>query len=82
MTYQDREISRNELEKHLKALDSDEGIRIESGDELVFVNRTSNRYCIDISKAGHDEFYYTSDSVEALEFLLKKIGPTSRIFFY
>ncbi len=82
MSYQEREISADNLEKHLKVLDSDEGIRIENGSELVFINKTSKRYCIDVSKDNHDEFLYMNDANEVLHFLTSKIGPASRIFSY
>ncbi|HKU32929.1 MAG TPA: hypothetical protein VJR22_03685 [Candidatus Nitrosotalea sp.] len=81
MSYQEREISRENLEKYLKVLDSDEGIRIENKDEFVFINRTSKRYCIDISRNNHDEFFYMSDVHDVLDFLADRI-KNSRIFSY
>lgn len=82
MSYQEREISMDNLEKYLKVLDSDEGIRIENRSELVFINKTSKRYCIDVSKDNHDEFLYMNEIHEVLDFLANKIEPSSRIFAY
>ncbi|MDE1762647.1 MAG: hypothetical protein KGH88_00175 [Thaumarchaeota archaeon] len=82
MSYQEREISKDILEKHLRVLDSDEGIRIENGKEFVFINKTSKRYCVDISRNNHDEFLYMNDVREVLGFLANKIEPSSRIFSY
>ncbi len=82
MSYQEREISRDSLEKYLKVLDSDEGIRIENKDEFIFINKTSRRYCIDVSKNNHDEFFYMNDLRDALHFLKDKINLTSKIFSY
>lgn len=82
MSYQEREIKLEVLEKHLRVLDSDEGIRIETGDQVIFINKTSRRYCIDISKDGHDEFLYMNDLSEVLRFLANKIVPSASIFLY
>ncbi len=82
MSYQEREISKNSLEKYLKVLDSDEGIRIENKDEIIFINKTFKRYCIDISKNNQNEFFYMSDLCDVLNFLTNKITPTSKIFSY
>ncbi len=81
MSYQEREISKESLEKHLKVLDSDEGIRIENGDEFVFINKTSKRYCIDISRDNRDEFFYMNNLNEVLDFLANRI-KTWKIFSY
>ncbi|MDE1765351.1 MAG: hypothetical protein KGI27_03635 [Thaumarchaeota archaeon] len=82
MSYKEQEISKDSLEKHLKVLDSDEGIRIENKEEFVFINKTSKRYCIDISRSNHDKFLYMNCVHEVLDFLANKIGPSSRIFSY
>lgn len=81
MSYQEREISSENLEKQLKVLDSDEGIRLENKNEFIFINKTSKRYCIDISKNNHDEFLYMSTVQEVLDFLADRI-KTSKIFSY
>jgi len=81
MSYQEREISSENLEKHLKVLDSDEGIRLENKNEFIFINKTSKRYCIDILKNNHDEFLYMNTVQEVLDFLADRI-KTSKIFSY
>ncbi|MDE1830334.1 MAG: hypothetical protein KGI25_08425 [Thaumarchaeota archaeon] len=82
MSYQEREISRDVLEKYLRVLDSDEGLRIENKGEVIFINKTSRRYCIDMSKDGQDVFLYMNDFSEVLNFLADKIVSSSRIFSY
>ncbi|MGI0047352.1 MAG: hypothetical protein ACREBB_09235 [Nitrosotalea sp.] len=82
MSYQEREISKDSLEKYLKVLDSDEGIRIENKTGFIFINRTSKRYCIDMSENKHDEFTYMTSVSEVLSFLSNKIEPSSKIFSY
>lgn len=82
MSYQEREIAKNSLPKYLKVLDSDEGIRIEDKIGFVFINKTSRRYCVNISKNGTDEFFYMYDADEVLDFLANKIDPLSKIFSY
>ena len=80
MSYHEREISAGDLEGHLRTLDSDEGIRIEAGGELVFINRTSKRYCIDVSSGGRDEFLYAGDPQEVIRFLSSRLGTNPKIF--
>ncbi len=82
MTYQEREIPHASLERHLDVLDSDEGIRVESAGELVFINRTSKRYCLGISKDGKDEFFYIAKAHEVLKFLSGRLEAGSKIFAY
>lgn len=82
MSYQEKEISKESLEKHLRILDSDEGIRIENSQGLIFINKTSKRYCVDVSEGEHDEFIYMTSASEVLSFLSGKVGPSSRIFSY
>ncbi len=82
MNYQEREISRNSLEKHLNVLDSDEGIRIENKRGFIFINKTAKRYCVDISENNHEEFIYMASVKEVLSFLLDKIEHSSKIFSY
>jgi hypothetical protein len=82
MSYQEREITKDRLEKQLRVLDSDEGIRIDNKTECIFVNRTSNRYIINISKNGIDQFFYQNNLDEAMRFLAEKIDSSSKIFSY
>ena len=82
MSYQEREIAKDGLPKHLQVLDSDEGIRIEDKIGFIFINKTSRRYCVNVSKNGFDEFFYMYNADEVLNFLANKIDPLSRIFSY
>ncbi len=82
MTYQEKEISKNQLEKILQTLDLDEGIRIENKSSMIFLNRSARRYCINISTQGNDEFVYRNSEKDVLDFLRDKIEQTSRIFSY
>ena len=82
MTYQERSISKDNLEKFLMSLDSDEGIRIDNESGHVFINKTSRRYCINISNNGKDEFIYKDSVQETIDFLKEKIIQTSKIFTY
>lgn len=82
MSYQEREIAKDSLPKHLRVLDSDEGIRIEDKIGFVFINKTSRRYCVNVSKNGFDEFFYMYNADDVLNFLANKIDPLSKIFAY
>ncbi|MGB9124397.1 MAG: hypothetical protein WA833_05740 [Nitrosotalea sp.] len=82
MTYQERSISKESLEKFLSTLDSDEGIRIDNELGHVFVNKTSKRYCINISSNGKDEFIYKNSIKDTMDFLQDYITKTSKIFAY
>ncbi len=82
MTYQEREISKNQLEKFLQTLDLDEGIRIENKSNMIFLNRSAKRYCINISTQSKEEFFYRYTSMEVLDFLNGKVDQASRIFSY
>ncbi|MDE1861760.1 MAG: hypothetical protein KGI33_02480 [Thaumarchaeota archaeon] len=82
MSYQENEISIEGLQKHIKVLDSDEGIRIETNGEKIFVNRTSRRYCINTHLGDKDEFLYMAHAEEVLQFLAQRIGSSARIFAY
>ena len=82
MSYQEREITSEKLEKHIQILDSDEGIRIDNKTSHIFINKTATRYCIDISKNGHDEFIYKNSPAEVIDFLADKIDTTTKIFSY
>ena len=80
MSYQEREITKEKLGKHLRVLDTDEGIRIDSKTQHIFVNKTSNRYIINTSTNGVDQFIYQNNLEGVMNFLAKKIEPTSKIF--
>ena len=82
MTYQEREITKNQLEKLLQTLDLDEGIRIENKSNMIFLNRSAKRYCVNISTQGNEEFFYHNSVREVLDFLNGKIDHGSKIFFY
>lgn len=82
MTYQEKEISNNQLEKLLQTLDLDEGIRIENKSNIIFLNRSAKRYCVNISSQGKEEFFYHNSAKEVLDFLNGKMDETSKIFSY
>ena len=82
MRYTEKPISKNELGKFVKALDQDEGIRIQSSSGMIFLNKLSKRYCIDIYNNGKDIFIYKSSPQQALNFLKGKIDKSSKIFSY
>jgi hypothetical protein len=82
MTYQEREISKNQLEKLLQTLDLDEGIRIENKSNMIFINRSAKRYCVNISIQGNEEFSFHNNVKEVLDFLNENMDKTSRIFSY
>ena len=82
MIFQEKSIPRESLEKFLRILDSDEGIRIDNDANHIFVNKTSKRYCIDISTGGKDEFVYKNSTAEVMDLLKNHINQTSRIFSY
>jgi hypothetical protein len=82
MSYQEREVPREDLEKLLRTLDSDEGIRMDVDSYHIFVNKASKRYCINISKDNIDEFIYKSKSSEVVDFLDSKTRQSSKFFSY
>jgi hypothetical protein len=82
MIYHDRVILRDDLEKFLKILDSDEGIRIDDSSSHIFINKTSKRYCINTSNADKEEFVYKNSVEEVIGFLKDHISQTSKIFSY
>jgi hypothetical protein len=82
MTYKEKKITEQELERLLNVLDSDEGIRIDNECEHIFVNKTAKRYCIDISKDIGDEFHYRNSVIETMNLLKNYINHTSEIFAY
>ena len=80
--YYEKEISKNAFPKLINKLDLDEGIRIENKDNLIFLNKTANRYCINISKKNKDEFFYHNNSDEVINFLNERMDPDCKIFSY
>lgn len=82
MTYQEKEISKSQLEKFIQVLDLDEGIRIENNSNMIFVNKSARRYCVNISTTQKDEFIYCDNSVQVLDFLRDKMAKDCKIFSY
>ena len=82
MTYQEREVSKDQLAKLVQVLDLDEGIRIENKSYMIFVNKSAKRYCINISRQGKEEFIYRNNATEVLDFLKDKIDDACKIFSY
>jgi len=82
MTFQEKTIPRENLEKFLRTLDSDEGIRIDNDVNHIFVNKTSKRYCVDISTGDKDEFIYKNSTTEVMDLLKNYINHASKIFAY
>ncbi|MDE1814220.1 MAG: hypothetical protein KGH87_03770 [Thaumarchaeota archaeon] len=82
MIFQERAITRESLEKILRALDSDEGVRIDNESNHIFVNKTSKKYCIDTSINNKDEFIYKNSAKEVMDFLKDHLSESSKIFAY
>ena len=82
MSYHEREISKDNLEKFLTILDSDEGIRIDDKSGHIFINKTSKRYCINTTNTGKEEFVYKNSAQEVMDFLKKHTSQTAKIFSY
>ena len=82
MRYSEREISREDLEKFLKILDSDEGIRIDDKSDHIFINKSSKRYCINTSTASEEKFVYKNNVEEVMNFLKDNVSQTSKIYSY
>jgi len=82
MTYQEKKISRNQLEKFIQVLDLDEGIRIENKSSMIFVNKTAKRYCINTSTKEKEEFAYRNSHTEVLDFLKNNMDEDCNIFSY
>lgn len=82
MTYQEKEISKNQLGKAIQVLDLDEGIRIENKSNMIFVNKSAKRYCINTSTKDKDEFSYCNGAVEVLDFIKDKMDKDCKIFSY
>ena len=82
MTYQEKEITKDHLEKAIKVLDLDEGIRIENKSTTIFVNKSAKRYCINTSANNKEEFSYFIDAGEVLNFLRSNTEQDCKIFSY
>ena len=82
MTYQEKEISKNQIEKIIQVLDLDEGVRIENKSNMIFVNKTAKRYCINTSTKEKEEFAYRNNAVEVLDFVKNKMDEDCKIFSY
>ncbi|HXU95595.1 MAG TPA: hypothetical protein VFP45_04075 [Candidatus Nitrosotalea sp.] len=82
MRYSEREISREDLEKFLKILDSDEGIRIDDKSGHIFINKSSKRYCINTSTASEEKFVYKNNVEEVINFLKDNVSQPSKIYSY
>ncbi len=82
MTYQEKEISKDQLAKAVQVLDLDDGIRIENQSYMIFLNKTAKRYCINISTKEKEEFVYRNRSDEVLDFLKDRLDDKCKMFLY
>lgn len=82
MTYQEKEISKNQLEKFIQVLDLDEGIRIENKSNMLFINKSAKRYCINTSTKQKEEFTYCYSTEQVLNFLKEIADKDCKIFSY
>ncbi len=82
MIYQEKAIQKENLEKFLRTLDSDEGVRIDNESNHIFINKTSKRYCINISIDNKDKFMYKSSTDEVMSFLQNYLTQTTKIVTY
>ncbi len=82
MSYQEHKIQFDDLQKYITLLDSDEGIRINNPDSKIFVNKTSRKYTVMISKNNMEEFTYFYDPVKILDFIKNNIREESEFFTY
>ena len=82
MTYQEKEISKNQLEKFIQILDLDEGIRIENKSNMIFVNKSAKRYCINTYTKEKEEFVYRNNAVEVFDFLKDNMDKDAKVFSY
>lgn len=82
MTYQEKEISKNQLVRAIQVLDLDEGIRIENESNMIFLNKSAKRYCINTSTKEKEEFAYCYNAAEVLDFLKSKTDKDCKIFSY
>ncbi|HET7336829.1 MAG TPA: hypothetical protein VFJ23_02935 [Candidatus Nitrosotalea sp.] len=82
MIYQEKVIQKENLEKFLHTLDSDEGVRIDNESDHVFINKASKRYCINVSVDNTDEFIYKNSTDEVMGFLKNYLKQTTKIVTY
>jgi hypothetical protein len=82
MTYQEKEITKDHLEKAIRVLDLDEGIRIENKSNMIFVNKSAKRYCVNISTNNKEEFSHFINAEEVLNFLKSNMEQDCKIFSY
>lgn len=82
MTYQEKEISKNQLEKFIQVLDLDEGIRIENKSNMIFINKSAKRYCINTSTKQKEEFTYRNSTEQVLNLLKELVDKDCKIFSY
>lgn len=82
MIYKEKIIEKENLEKFLRTLDSDEGVRIDNKSDHVFINKTSKRYCINISIDNKDEFIYKDSTGEVMDFLKDYLKQETKISTY
>ena len=82
MRYSEREISKEDLEKFLTILDSDEGIRIDDELDHIFINKASKRYCINMSTTSEEKVIYKNNVEEAMSFLKDHTSHSAKIFSY
>ena len=82
MIYQEKVIQKENLEKFLHTLDSDEGVRIDNESDHIFINKSSKRYCINTSINNKDEFIYKDSTDEVMSFLENYLTQTTKIVTY
>ncbi|HSD05209.1 MAG TPA: hypothetical protein VLB45_05590 [Nitrosopumilaceae archaeon] len=82
MTYQEKEITKNQLSRFIQVLDLDEGIRIENKTNMIFLNKSAKRYCINTATKEKEEFVYRNTASDVLDFLKDKIDEGCKIFSY
>ena len=80
--YREKEVSSNDFAKLVGVLDLDEGIRIENKENLIFLNKNANRYCVNISTEDKDEFFYYNSEQQVLSFLKERMDSNCKIFSY
>lgn len=82
MSYQEHEISFEDLQKQILLLDSDEGIRVDNINDKIFVNKVAQRYTVLVSKNTNDKFFYFYEPVQVLDFIKNNTDNKSRFFAY
>lgn len=80
--YREKEVSNNDFAKLVSILDLDEGIRIENKANLIFLNKSANSYCINISTKDKDEFFYYNNEQQVLSFLKERMDSDCKIYSY